>query len=1083
MIESKVFSGGGLNQDTDNNFLRPNDWKDALNIRVTDRLNSSESIVSNIKGNTSVTYALPAGTNKTIGSYANEQTGKYYSFIWNSNGEHSITEFDPTSNTIVKVLQASYLNFQEYALINGVGIVDKNLLYWTDGFNPPRYIDIVRAKTGTYYTDSISISLAKAPPLKPINPSYSNDPNPSGVALNRLKNQLFQFKYLFVYENGERSTWSTNSIVAYPSLETNQSIGSESFRNNNIILSLDAGNKFVKTIEIAAQVKGVAVNNTQDWFSILTIDRADVLTSSNYDSSTNTYIYRFFNDGLYQSIDIVESDLSYDFIPLKSKALDIINGNVLSLANNTEGYDNIIISSSIDITYTENSETDRLSTNTGTGVTFILSGTPVVGDIIDYTVTYTAIGGEVGDTAGSFTVNSSQSGNLLLTAYGFAGEVQSSTSDAVLANITTLPSGDVEVEFFSAVEGGFVTILIAIILSESALTLSVPVYKTNSKYQFGLVYYDEFNRSSYVQTNNSLIASTKSFGNVTGFKANINWEINHLPPSWAKKYQWVRTEQLTHSKFLFWIGTEIKEVAGKDYYEVVMNTYSAYDEKNPNSILSYDYSAGDRFTLHKKGATWISGIDVEVVGFEVTDTTAVLRIQKNAGIALALDSYLFEIYTPKTRSNSLIEQFFYEFGEVYDIVNGFHQGGTQTQTSSLPAKGVFINGDVFTRERVVGLASSALIEDPNFSDFYVSNFSSNGRVNIFSPQAKQLNLPTDIRYSDTYVPNTNINGLNRFYGDAFESYDRVNGSIQKTAVRDNYLIVFQELKTGYVPIFQSIIEDQGSGNNANVAISNKLLNKIRYYVGDFGIGLHPESMARFGGLMYFVDPNRGQVIKLSGGLQPISVVGMDSYFTSKLTAIKSSPNVKVLGSYDPYNDEYIISFKITTASNAGDSTLAFSEQINRWTSFYSFIPDFGGYIFNQYITHKSGVLYTHNNNDTHGSFYGVNYDSFIDVVFNSSPNLVKTFIGIMEQANVKWIPVDIDTSNGQVSSLIADDIYRKEDVYLASFLRDTSSPGGLLSGDDLKGNWIRLKLLESNTVKSTLFSVMVRAIPSYQGIK
>lgn len=210
---------------------------------------------------------------------------------------------------------------------------------------------------------------------------------------------------------------------------------------------------------------------------------------------------------------------------------------------------------------------------------------------------------------------------------------------------------------------------------------------------------------------------------------------------------------------------------------------------------------------------------------------------------------------------------------------------------------------------------------------------------------------------------------------------------------------------------------------------------------------------------------------------------MDKYFTSKLTSIKSSPNAKVIGTYDPYHDEYIVSFKISTATNAGDATLAFSESINKWTSFYSFIPDSGNYIFNQYITHKSGVLYTHNNNSTYGSFYGVTSGSYIDIVFNNSPTLIKTFLGVIEQSNTKWIPTSINTSNGQVSELIESDMYEKEDVFFASFLRDSSSPGGLIDGDDLKGNWIRLKLSESNTTISTLFSVDVRSIPSYQGVK
>lgn len=181
MIENKLFAGGGLNQDVDENFLKPNEWEYALNIRNTDRQEFSDGVISNVKGNTLVTFNLPAGTNKCIGNYANEQTGLYYSFIWNSGGFHTITEYNPKTNAITKVLQSKtdtggidILKFQQYEFINGVGIIDFNLLYWTDGYNQPRSIDITKAKTGTYYTTEESICLAKPAPQTLITSYYGS---------------------------------------------------------------------------------------------------------------------------------------------------------------------------------------------------------------------------------------------------------------------------------------------------------------------------------------------------------------------------------------------------------------------------------------------------------------------------------------------------------------------------------------------------------------------------------------------------------------------------------------------------------------------------------------------------------------------------------------------------------------------------------------------------------------------------------------------------------------------------------------------------------------------------------------------
>ena len=57
MIENKLFAGGGLNQDVDDNFIKPNDWDYALNIRNTDRLEFSDGVISNLKGNTLIEYS------------------------------------------------------------------------------------------------------------------------------------------------------------------------------------------------------------------------------------------------------------------------------------------------------------------------------------------------------------------------------------------------------------------------------------------------------------------------------------------------------------------------------------------------------------------------------------------------------------------------------------------------------------------------------------------------------------------------------------------------------------------------------------------------------------------------------------------------------------------------------------------------------------------------------------------------------------------------------------------------------------------------------------------------------------------
>lgn len=1111
MIELKQFAGGGLNQDVDENFLKPNDWTYALNIRNTDRLQSNDGVISNILGNSLISYTLPAGVNKCIGNYSNEQNKKHYAFIYNSNSYHSIIEFDAKLNTITKVLENitdtggnAILNFQQYELINGVGIVDNKYLFFTDGYNPPRSINIDKAKsTVGWYTTSASISLIKPPPQSLIIPAYASDVDNPTTASNRLKNQLFQFRYLYVYDDGSRSAWSSISALPLPALELNQSVDTTPYKNNQIWLTFDIGTKYVKTIEIAALAQGALPSGqTNDWFTILSVDR-DYLTTypgvEQFLADGNNCTYKFFNDALYQSVDILETDLAYDFVPLKSKCLDVVNGNVLVLGNNTEGYDNISQSLStfnveLGVSYSAPSTNPLVGVADGTGLAFQFSGVPVGNgsaypasdQIVATWTTPNPLGPPNPPLSQSFTwvVPALFSGDLYssIVDFGIDLAADSLAKDGsnyyVYSDVQQTGPNSVRLTFTKV---GSPLNLNATVSNSPNFVNSVPAYKTNSKYQFGLVYYDEFNRSSYVQTNDRLsstsggcVVKTSSWGATSGYTPVISWTIKHTAPPWATKYQWVRTEQLTHKKFLFWAASSVvANPSNANLYDLNIASLSAYNVANNDSILAYDYSEGDRCTVHRDDVGWRSGYDVNVTNF--VESTGILTIQKATSaspLSATANPMLIEIYTPKTRANSSTENFFYEFAEVYSCSGGVHS----------VSAGTFRAGDIYDRTRIIA-SSSYTLEDPNFSDFYVSNFSSNGRPNIAAPQAKQLTLPTDIRFSDTYVPNTNINGLNRFYGDAFETYDRVNGSIQKLAVRDNYLMTFQELKTGYIPIAQSIIEDQGVGNQANVAISNKLLNKIRYFGGDYGIGTNPESFVRFAGTMYFADPNRNEVLRVRDGLQSVSKLGMDSYFTSKLSYTKNITNAKIIGSYDPRYNEYILTFRYPAPYEANQETVAFNEDINRWTTFYSFLPESGGYIYNQYITYQNGRLYTHNTNSVYNNFYGVQWSSIVELTYNASPALIKSFIGVMQQGNVVWSASDITTNINQHSSLIGSDFSYKEGVWFSSLLRDDMSPGGLINGDDLKGNWIKYRLASAATNKIDLLSVDTRHIPSYQGLK
>ncbi len=144
-----------LNKDDDSRLVKSTEMTDALNIRVSFDDDGDGLVIKNAYGNQEVTLvgALPAGTNKVIGSTANEQNGAIYYYVWNSNGDHSIYRYSVGANTSTKVYSDSVLGFTENGFVKGdviTSIDGDELLYFNDGFTAPKKINASKALRGQY---------------------------------------------------------------------------------------------------------------------------------------------------------------------------------------------------------------------------------------------------------------------------------------------------------------------------------------------------------------------------------------------------------------------------------------------------------------------------------------------------------------------------------------------------------------------------------------------------------------------------------------------------------------------------------------------------------------------------------------------------------------------------------------------------------------------------------------------------------------------------------------------------------------------------------------------------------------------
>ena len=119
----------------------------------------------------------------------------------------------------------------------------------------------------------------------------------------------------------------------------------------------------------------------------------------------------------------------------------------------------------------------------------------------------------------------------------------------------------------------------------------------------------------------------------------------------------------------------------------------------------------------------------------------------------------------------------------------------------------------------------------------------------------------------------------------------------------------------------------------------------------------------------------------------------------------------VVGGYDNYNNNYTLSLQkqsnfvtpTTSQDNVTDFyTLSFDERASGWTSFYTYKPGFIFSLKNNYYTISDSELYRHYSSNVRNQFYGVDNNSNITFVFNTSPSVVKNFKTINYEGDSGW---------------------------------------------------------------------------------
>ena len=638
--------------------------------------------------------------------------------------------------------------------------------------------------------------------------------------------------------------------------------------------------------------------------------------------------------------------------------------------------------------------------------------------------------------------------------------------------------------------------------------------KSGATHGVGLVYYDSPNRSGLTNVSDDKKFMVPFFserglgeGEVPN-ETTLTLKINHTPPSWAKRYQVVYTGNQTVeylpgvSGYKGFIQFLLKSVASSTVPGAIKanlsNIFSFNDNVPEDVDLNYSFSSGDRIRIitnpivdETSTVSYLNEYrDVEVISYDDTSKDIVF---KDPGISVT-DNQLVEIYTPKKNVDSLL---YYEVGECFDIIDGQHYGPEQNQTSSQPA---IIDlddiGDVYLRYRVSPVYS--VVEDYAYSDYYTSDSWDKGRPNKVDNNITTVKRESTIRFSNNYIPETNINGLSQFDDFDFEEYDQKYGVIQRMYGTDKDLVIFQNLKVGKVRIGQTTLYGNEGTSIATLKSQDKVLSDIVYYAGEYGIGINPESFAVYGNRIYFTDVNRGVVLRLGNdGLTPISEYGMHNYFNDTFKSITNdSGDYKLFGEYDVRFEEYILSIQgdITsslikgvegsselTNPDAVKDTIAFSESKRKWTTFYSYVPEYMVTNNVGLVSFKDGNIYNHNENSLYNNFYGEQFTSKLRFLSNVSPSSIKVYNSIFLESSHKWAMPSAINQFGQKTSLIVEDFVDDEGVFKSSFLKDENTPNvtlPLIEGDDIRCHSLDVEIESSDVEAVKVFAVGINLTES-----
>ena len=360
------FIAGRMNKSVDERLVPLGEYVDALNVRLGSTETTEIGAVENSKGNTQVTFlafdgtALDPATTSCLGVYEDGMEETIYWFVHDSDNPASptgkvdmVVSFNSNSNVVTYHVISiqnddpgsgkTTLNFNPKYLVTGVSKIE-NQLFFTDDFNPPRYINVHRnypdpvgAIDGIKEED-ISV-IVKPPGFEDPSMTYTPLPVPKVTPTvfpgdeNYMETRFLCFAYRYRYQDGG---YSATSLFSQPSFQPGpfkfdlSTFTNEGMKNryNGATIEFSTGSRLVTEIDLLYKESGSNVVYIIERYNKADLGWAD----------ENQQTLNFSNSKIYTTLGSDELLRQYDNVPRVAKA-QTIQGNRLIYGNYIDGYD------------------------------------------------------------------------------------------------------------------------------------------------------------------------------------------------------------------------------------------------------------------------------------------------------------------------------------------------------------------------------------------------------------------------------------------------------------------------------------------------------------------------------------------------------------------------------------------------------------------------------------------------------------------------------------------------------------------------------------------------------------------------